>query len=102
MKLEGRRQSKNVQKQTPSEYKHVLDDQKFIRDLIGNTNERLKDKTPISKVKPNINEQMNDINPGLAQYTGDYKINNRTLRESNKPGTLSKNNKIKDAKFFLK
>jgi len=102
MKLEGRRQSKNVQKQTPSEYKDVLNDQKFIRDLIGNTNERLKDKTPISKVKPNINEQMNTINPGLAQHTGDYKINNRTLRESNKPGTLSRNNKIKDAKFFLK
>ena len=102
MKLEGRRQSKNVQKQTPSEYKDVLNDQKFIRDLIGNTNERLKDKTPISKVKPNINEQMNNINPGLVQHTGGYKINNRTLRESNKPGTLSRNNKIKDAKFFLK
>lgn len=102
MKLEGRRQSKNVQKQTPFEYKDVLNDQKFIRDLIGSTNERLKDKTPISKVKPNINEQMSTINPGLAQHTGDYKINNRTLRESNKPGTLSKDNKIKDAKFFLK
>ncbi len=102
MKLEGRRQSKNVEKQTTSEHRMVLDDQKMIRDIIGNTNERLKDKTPVSKMKPNLNEVMDTINPGEVQHRGGYKMNIRTMVDSAKPGTFSKNNKQKDAKFFLK
>lgn len=102
MKLEGRRQSKNVQKQDPFERQQTINANKFIRNWEYQTNERLKDKTPIAKSKLSLQEEVNTPNPGRSQHYGDFKINNRTLRESNKPGTLSKNNKIKDAKFFLK
>lgn len=102
MRLKGRRQSTNVEKQSPQEKSFALEDRKMMRDFIGNTNERLKDKTPVEKMQPGINERMNTINPGTTQPYGGYKMNIRTMRDSNKPGELSKSNKQKDAKFFLK
>lgn len=102
MKTKGRRVSSNIEKQTSSEKREVLNEDKLIRDMIGNTNERIKEKTPISQVKPNMSERLNTINPGSTQQYGGYKINNRTFREGSEPGTLSKKNNKQDAKFFLK
>lgn len=86
MKLKGRRQSKNVEKQSSEDLKGVKQDNKFMRDLISQSNERLRDKTPIANIEPNLNERMNTINPGFVQeVSGGYKINNRTLKESYPP-----------------
>lgn len=93
MKLKGRRQSKNVKVQEAKNRQNLIEDTRFMKEVIAQSNPRLTSKDPVSNQKQTMHDALSTVNPGNIPEKGRAKANMRTLRETAEPGTLSKSNK---------